>query len=214
MKQKSGFESFFTNDLLLTLLPILFVVFEVLSEIFYVRSGWFNITYTIERVFIIGCLITLAVSYKKHAKNIMKPMMGALLAASFFCDLPLAVDMLSNGQWYYDNVGDVWAIYEILVIFSLMGYLAILIFHMIINSDHHSSPAKVKINQIIIILVMVVYVGEIIISLFINRSVSFMLAKICCSLANIALLDMIIAIESKLDLFRQAREANGYVPKN
>ena len=205
---------FFTSETLLKTMPLLFVIFEIVSQVCYIKSGWMDLTYTIQRGAMAICLIVLSVTYFRHEKNVMKGMMGAVLAELFFCELPWAVDMLGMHDEYAETIGNIWSAYEIIEVLIFICFVLIFLTHFTINSDHHSNPGMIKLNQVTIMTVLVLYIIQIVISIIIKRPVVYICAKGFCFLANAALLNTVISIESKLDAYRLNREANGWVDPN
>ena len=197
----------------MVIMPIIFIVLETVSEACYLRSGWFDALYSVERIIMAVFLVVLAISYIKHDKNVMKGMIGAVLATTFFSDLPYVFDMFESREYYFETIGGIWTVYEIMEILIIAAYVLIFVTHFLINSEHKSNPGKILFNQIVLMLVPLFYIIQVIVSIIIGRNAMFLAGKICNFLANVCILNMVVCIESKLDAYRIAREANGWTEK-
>ncbi len=143
------------------------------------------------------CAIFLYSSYKKHSKNVMKGLMGAMLMAQ----LILSIDYLSQKTLPIDGV-----CMPVVVVLSALLFIN----HFIINSDHHSSPAMVRLNQIIAVLLIV---NEIVWSgtwVAVSFSPLYLIAAIMGILGFIGFVGAVVCVESRLDAYRLERENAGW----
>ena len=189
---KKALNKLFLNDTLF----LVFIIVLVLGEIYFTVVQVIDYPESMDMILVnlleVICGVNLYFSYKDHKKNVMKGLMGAVLA------LELSLSIMSLGAEYV----------------SIVNYLAILMAflmflnHFIINKDHHSNPNKIFFNQIVAILYAIVtcfgylellsYVG------FLDFS-----HYIADELAHISLIGIVICVESRLDMFRQLREKVG-----
>ena len=142
------------------------------------------------------CLICLYISYKRHDKNVMKGMIGAVLTA-------LLLDCTCWLDTYFGPD----------TIFSCTLFvLKVIIFvnHFIINKEHHSMPINIRINQIVLVVWCLVCIAWDAVWAF-----SFPLGKDtfgavveCCYC--IGAFVSIVCIETRLDAYRIEREKAGW----
>jgi len=92
-------------------------------------------------IVIVNAVSTIAfyVSYRKHSKNVMKGLAGfllmGLLALTISATFPLdPTDLL----------------YIALSLLNLLVVLVLCINHFVINSDHHSKRANIRLNQVLL----------------------------------------------------------------
>jgi len=143
------------------------------------------------------CVMALYISYKKHSKNVMKGLMGALLMAQ----LTVAINYLSSCYIPADRI-----CYPILLILSALLFIN----HFIINSDHKASPAMVRINQLIILAIVLDCVA-----ICITWSIAYpiplaIFVDVLGMIAAIGSYSAVVCIESRLDAYRLDREAAGW----
>jgi len=164
------------------------------GELIYLNYGLTHIVYAL-------CLIVLLATYRKHNKNVMKAMMGALL-------MTLVLDSFSYLQSFRAFDITFAFIYMIIAI-------GLFINHMLINGTHHPTQAKVRVNQILVILLAIAHIVWFIypLSNFINDTymtisfVGYVFGYVCMAIA-------IICVESRLDAYRLDREAAGWTEEN
>jgi len=143
------------------------------------------------------CELFLYTSYCKHSKNTMKGMMGALLMGLLLD----AIFSLSEMEIAADKICA--PIYAALVTLMFIN-------HFIINSNHHSSPAKIKLNQILVmLLVLVVIVWNAAWSVYTIGDLG-MVSQIAGLISFPCMMATIVCVESRLDAYRLDREAAGW----
>ncbi len=145
----------------------------------------------------IGCVAVLYSSYRKHSKNVMKGMMGALLMAQLLTSL----SYLSSG----DAVGRA-LVYVVL-------NAALFVVHFIINSDHHSSPALIRVNQVLFLLMAILNTVTEVVDISRIGSFTAAIPLIADIFGFIGMMAAVVCVESRLDAYRIEREAKGYVAK-
>lgn len=144
------------------------------------------------------CTGALYVSYRKHHKNVMKCLIGALLMA-------LILDGVTSFSFM-----NVTADYICTPIFVLLS-LGMFVNHCIINESRKASPAQVGLNRVLVVafaLNMIIWVGSSLIILPVRPidTISMVFYIIGC----VCLAAVIICIESRLDAYRLDREAAGW----
>ncbi len=146
------------------------------------------------------CVIFLYSSYKKHSKNVMKGLMGALLMVQLITAISTLSALYQPGEGIFAGI-------------YLAVSLLLFINHFIINSDHHSKPGMIKLNQYLCVAYLLDIVAWNILWIVADQSV---LNIICCFFDVIYIVGMassIVCVESRLDAYRIEREAKGYVAK-
>lgn len=149
------------------------------------------------------CLLGLYISYCRHSKNVMKGLMGALLAVN----LMLAIDLVSLMQSLtLDCV--IEALFLVLSVVLLVN-------HFVISSSRRSSPKNVYVNQIACCLLML-FPGFIwgIAGIVFDSSVTSVLTQIVEILAFSGMVAAIVCVESRLDAYRLDREAAGWTEED
>ena len=184
----------FTNDkffLAMTLCAVIGELFIACYDIFALHHAIQSELVLILRV---ACVVVLYISYKKHMKNVMKGMMGALLMAQVIT----AVLYLSDMQPAMDRI-----CVPIFVVLSVLLFIN----HFIINADRSASPAMITISQIILVL------------LTINNTVwdiawfmfdDFFIVYFLDFIGFAGMISAVVCVESRLDAYRLDREAAGW----
>lgn len=189
----------FTNDKFFLAMVIFGFVGSVLCSIYYAipTINAFNPPAATSFAFEAICAICLYVSYKKHSKNVMKGMLAAVLTSllmDFTCwmvDLYFSLDLVFN-----------------CIAFGLIAIL--FVNHFIINSEHHSKPVNIRINQIVALLYFVdCLVWDITWALSFPLGVETVGACIEC-ISCTGLIATIVCVESRLDAYRIDREKAGW----
>ena len=170
----------------------------------------FPLAYEASMLLRICCVIGLYISYRLHSKNVMKCLMGALLMAQVIA----ALSTLTDEALQLPIAGICYPIFAIL---SLLLFIN----HLIINSDHHSNPAMISLNQIVVLLLII---NNTVLSLGMIKygapfssadptSAQFIFHVICLIIDVIGFIGMttiVVCIESRLDAYRIDRENAGW----
>lgn len=144
------------------------------------------------------CTGALYVSYRKHHKNVMKCLIGALLMA-------LILDGVASLSFI--NI----AVDRICTPIYILISLGMFVNHCIINESRKASPAQVALNRVLVVAFavnVIVWVGSSCILLNIRPidTVSMAFYIIGC----VCLAAVIVCVESRLDAYRLDREAAGW----
>ena len=193
----NALKKFFTSDRSLQWNLILAGVLALISFDLSVNEGSFvpTVSLHIEQILIVCLLLVTEIAYFKHDKNIMKCTMGALLS-------------MVISRWLSTFSIDGFTVNNVI---PFVLSLAIFITHLIINGDHHSSPKMILVNQIFCGLYMVFCLYGFVYTLICDGDTNLSLAAFYLLL--LLCLNAIVIIESKLDAYRIAREANGWTEK-
>ncbi len=143
------------------------------------------------------CNLFLHVSYKKHSKNVMKGLMGAVL----FGGVIYAFDALSWNESTIDYVC------SILILVMIIG---IFVTHFCINSEHSSKPGLIKLNQFIILIIIVPVVVWNVDWMIKYDDIMLRLFCLVLMIGWSCVMASIVCIESRLDAYRLDREAAGW----
>ena len=187
----------FTNDKFFEAVSIIVVLSGIfcMNECLVFKEGYLKDC--IIMLFAVFCVIALYVSYKEHSKNVMKGLMGSILAIG-------VTDSVSRIGTATDTLGKICCgAYVLLAFFIFVN-------HFVINSEHHSSPVCVLLNQIAAILISV--------DIAIWRISGF---KNCSGIWDTAenvffivlftgIIVFLVCVESRLDSFRSNREEAGW----
>jgi len=151
-----------------------------------------GITYMCCAVFI----ITLFISYKKHAKNVMKGMMGAMLASMVISAFVMSVSMETAAE-------------KACIPIYIFIALGLFINHFMINESRNPSPSKVRFNQVLVLLLAVDLIVLSIASIS-GQTGGGVVACIINIFAYPCMAASIVCVESRLDAYRIDREAAGW----
>lgn len=186
----------FTNDtffLIMVLCTICEIVFAIISITVYHNSDQACLVLIIR----VLCVFVLFISYKKHNKNVMKGMMGALLMAH----LITAILRLSNDYFAIESIFS--------TIFAILATL-LFINHFIINSSHKSNPVLITISQIILILLVLNNTVWGIAWMIEDNSVLNCIISILDIIGYMGMTAVVVCVESRLDAYRLDREKAGW----
>lgn len=139
------------------------------------------------------------ISYKRNDKNVMKCLIGAFLTWNILY-VEQMIDLSAKKLLLEPSVGPFICLAELLLT------LALFVNHLVINSDHYSSPSSVQWNQFFLAFVALLWLMYIFTA---SSSPGDTLSK----LGLIAGAAVIICIEVKLDAFRIERESKGWTEK-
>ncbi len=192
----------FTNDkffLAMVLFAVLGNLIYFASVVLYYMGGSFmlaQLPLLIEAL----CALFLYSSYKKHSKNVMKGLMGAMLMGQ----LLYAISNLSVLSVPGDSI--------VVPIYAVLS-AALFVNHFIINSDHHSSPSMIRLNQIIVCLLALDAAVWNLLWLVAEPSALNVICVLGFFFGLIGVSAVVVCVESRLDAYRIEREAKGYVAK-
>jgi len=191
----------YTSDKFFLAVTVIAIVCEVVSCLINIFVSPAKVLNNMLQMAVIACIIVLYVSYKRHNKNLMKGMMGALVMAFVMIEIM----SLSSIETQADLIATVIALVLAIVIF---------INHFVINSSRNPSPVQIQINQkagilyaLTYIIWMFTWIGGITDVWMIISSVVYVIA-IPCMMADI------VCIESRLDAYRTDREEAGWTKEN
>jgi len=188
-------KKFFSNDKIMLVALIIALIGGIVDVVVY---GLQNVGTTVYiNALRMICGVVLLISYKKHAKNVMKGMMGALLMANLIMSL------------CYLNFMD-YLIDKICIPVYIVLSIGIFLTHFLINGDHHSRNGLVLINTIFVILLFVNSLVWNIWWLQYCTSIWEIAAGILTAVSSPCLSYLIIWVETKLNDFRIERENKGW----
>jgi len=143
------------------------------------------------------CVVALYCSYKKHSKNVMKGMYGALLMAQ----LITAILCISDAQLPVERI-----CFPIFAILSAVLFLN----HFIINSDRKASPAVITLNQIVLVLLVINNAVMGIAWIMYAPNAIHIISTILDIIGFAGMAAVVVCVESRLDAYRLDREAAGW----
>ncbi len=186
----------FTNDKFFLAMTLCAVVASALNVLLGLFVWGLGLADCCSVLICFGCVVVLYSSYKKHSKNVMKGMMGALL-------MNLLLGSITNFSIFGQEE-------TAFLVSSLILNVVLFVNHFIINSDHHSSPCMVKMNQIIAGLNVLFYIIWNAFSICFEPSALNVIASVLNALGMCGLVISIVCVESRLDAYRLDREAAGW----
>lgn len=162
-------------------------------------------------IYIIQGILALCIyrAYAAHDKNVMKGLMGALLIELILNELCYIFGFLRvkivEEFTASTALGVIFVAIEV-VFFTLQ--VTLFINHFVINSDHHSSPARIRLNQRILFGLMATIVVQEAFSIatLSSYTVFTVLQQIMWFVLETTTYGFIICVESKIDEFKAIRE--------
>lgn len=206
-----SFASFFAKE---STMRIAYIITVVLFGINIVFKGFIPL-YSLmicDGMFLL-CLVFLYRSFKRHNKNVQKGLIGAVLMWYLYDEVNYVLSgIVFNDAVFTEYSNAAGMAYIVLSIATMVLFAALFVNHFIINSDHHSRPMNVFINQLLIIAIAVISI------LSIPMQVSVLMGQGLCSVGEAitwhtglaALVILIASYEARLDGYRIAREEAGW----
>jgi len=143
-------------------------------------------------------------AYKSHQKNMMKGLIGACLMWMLYEEVDFAGAVLvSERSFFISSLEGAYTFFSILKILNVILILVIFFLHFRINSEHHSRPVEIRVNQILNLQLIVFYAVDIATQLFFGEISA---SQIVLMFFKTVLMFMVISIESRLDEYRIIRE--------
>jgi len=186
----------FTNDLFFLICVLMGAIGRLLYSIVQMMYfPEFNGS-SIIRIIRVICLVELYISYKKHHKNTMKGLMGALIMAQ----------VISSVNWMSNMENE-----RVLVFAPIFMVLSVLLFvnHLLINETHASKPVNIRLNQIIAILLTANTAAWSIYLLPLSQNAVNSVSEVIDIFGNAGFFGAIVCVESRLDAYKANREAAG-----
>jgi len=148
-------------------------------------------------------------SYRAHDKNVMKGLMGAELMWMLSSEVAITCTLMVTGKDAFKaGLGSGYSFFVVIEMIALLTMLFIFALHFMINSQRESSPTEIWLNQLLNVFLIVIYlVITILLLAFDYLSASMIVLMIF----KVALMLMVISIESRLDEYRIRRERRGWV---
>ena len=201
-ENKSAIFGIFFNDIFMLVSMIIAAVASVAQAAmnYEIRSYFSAFTFILNT----ACVIVLYLSYKKHDKNVMKGMMGAILMLM----LLRSADNFSRTAL---EIAEPGLLRIIAMAIPVIIMLAIMINHFIINADRHSKPWNVKVNQILFVILLVVQVLYRMYNVVVSDSMFLRMSYLVSIFTMSSTICLLICIETKMEGYKALREANGWV---
>lgn len=199
--KKNGFINFFASEWLMLASMIVAVVASVAQSIMNAKiiSLFSAFTFLVNAV----CMLVLFISYKKHDKNVMKGMMGAV----FMLMLLRSADTLCRNL----SVEEPSILMLIVSVVPFVLIAVLTVNHFIINADRHSKPWNIKVNQIAYMALFVVVVVIRMIMVVVSDSLFLRMSYLVSIFTIVSSLCLLVCIETRLEGYKEVREANGWV---
>jgi len=158
------------------------------------------------------CLVFLYTSFKHHNKNVQKGLLGATLMWYLYDEINYLLGGIifsPYGFEAYDNAAGKG--YLVLNILCIISFACLFVNHFVINSDHHSSPLNVLINQLLVVFFSICSIASIPFQVqVLMGNMLEIIEGITWQLGVSTLILLIASYESKLDAYRLDREAAGW----
>jgi len=191
----------FTSDRFFLLVTVIAACFELISGVINVFAAPETIMGNVLQIAVVACIATLYISYKKHNKNLMKAMMGALVMAFIMIE----VMSLSTMSRTADMIATPCALVCAAVIF---------VNHMVINAKRQASPVNIVISQIAASLYALTYIVWMFAWIGECKSIWVLVSSVLYIVAIPCMMAAVVCIEARLDSYRTDREAAGWTEEN
>ena len=190
----------FSNDLLFTISSALTVFTMLASCVYFIPHGIVvNVFYNLA---LAAAFAVMYFSFRSHSKNVMKGIIGLSLG--------LILSYIATSFILF--FADPSVTYLPFSVAAFPLYIAVTVIHLLINSSHHSSPRLVLANQILLLILIILSVVLPIIGYntpeYLQGGKTFFLY--CGTYAYTFTAITILCIETRLDVYRTEREANGW----
>ena len=152
----------------------------------------------------------LLVAYDKHDKNVMKGLLGAMLTTLVISELSYFYGTFQSILTQMREISTVLVVISLLIeILICVAMALVFITHFVINSDHHSSPALVKINQYLLVVILaLILVQKLFKVCALGTTMEMFIAVLVWIVLEVCSFGTVVCIESKLDAYRKKREGN------
>lgn len=198
---QNTFKKFFENDKIFYLAPWVCLVSYLIYDGFTLFDDGAledSLYYVIYDIFTVACMLGVTISFKKHEKNVMKALVGGILLLE-------ASSRLTNFAYnaLYDNGDTIHPAFS-----GIMFLLAVCltINHFMLVSDHNAKPQTIKTNQLIILAMIIIdIIWEAYCYVIEEYSIVY---SITYEIAYFTVLYVIVAVESKVDVFKLNRQQN------
>jgi len=199
---QDSLKKLFTNDSFFRLAALCGVVANVLGLIVRMlmgAAGTIDFPYSMKCLFEGACMLVLFLSYNRHNKNLMKGILGALLAVNLLTSVDIMPVMLGFPLDF-----------TIAVAFFLLS-LILFVNHFVMSSSRQSSPKNIYLNQIVsILLIMIPGVLWGVVGIVYDHSVPGVVTQAIDVIGFSGMIAAIVCIESRLDAYRLDRETAGW----
>jgi len=189
----------FTNDKFFFATVLMSVVGTIAFSI-YCLSTFPQYSYlAVIMAFNAASTIALYVSYKKYSKNVMKGLVGFLLMGL----LALTITSVFPLEWEQ-------MFYTIVSLINLLVVVLLCVNHFVINSDHHSKNANVRLNQVLLFVMFVLFVVMAATWILGATGALAILYMIGIPIGSFGVTASVVCVESRLDAYRIDREKAGW----
>ena len=198
-------ESIFLNEHLMTATCLFTVITSVISLLFIPSQGDSFTKFEI----LVKLLTTIAMlfAFKYYNWDVAKGLMGGVLFCLMYQEAYLVLGRLWGEQDFdtYLVVGVQGSLYLAAAGMSFLMTIIITINHFIINYSSHGNPENVIFNRMAIIFKLAVYVLLLVTNSKLGFSSEMLWKNALQYLTDIAILLLIVSIESQLDSFKVLR---------
>ncbi|WP_029320168.1 hypothetical protein [Butyrivibrio sp. AE3004] len=206
MEKEKEKESIFLNEYLMLAACLFAVITSIITAIL-IRSqdDKFAMFEVMLKLVTIVCMY---LAYKKYSWDVAKGMMGGVLFCLMYQEAYMVLGQLWGEEDFdtYLVIGVQGSIYLAAAGMSFLMTIIITINHFIINYAKNGNPGNVVLNRIAIIYKLVVYVILIIANSNLDFAKSILWENGLRYLTDIAILLLIVSIESQLDSFKVLRQ--------
>lgn len=197
------------KNLLLFLMFALFTVLQTVGIVLYsLGDNEVSLSWVAESALRVIVCFFIYFTYRNHTKNVMKPLLGAILILLLANIIMWAFEDIQYFDYYLENYSSNTALIILIVIeiAEFVVLLAINVMHYIINATHQSSPNKIKLNKLFFIFYIVLVFAESICEICVGTEALIKFGTAIACFADIFAIYMVILVESSLDEYRIERE--------
>lgn len=205
---KSSKQNIFLNENLMKAASIVSVFFGLVSLILLIITHEITLLILFEKIVKIVTTIILFWAFSRFHWDIMRGMMGGVLFCLLYQESILVLGSLWGGTVDFDAyliMGVQGSLYLAAETMSFMMTIIITINHFIINYSNFGNLANVIFNQMTIIFKIILYLSLIIINRFLDLPSHLQINSGLEYVADLAIVIILICIESQLDSFKTLR---------
>lgn len=203
--KKINLESLFLNEIIMRNITIISVLFSAISIVLLSVSNEMELIVLFESLVKVLVIILTMWTFSKFHWDVTKGMLGALLFTLLHQESYLVLDKLWGKAADFDTyliMGVQGSLYLAAEGMSLLMTVIIIANHIIIDYSNIGNYANVIFNQLSIIFKIILYIGLMIINVFLNQPMIHQINFGCECVSDLCIVILVICIETQLDSFK------------
>ena len=142
-----------------------------------------------------------------YDKNVQKGLLGAVLMWNLYDEFNFVIgNMVFTSDLFAQNTKSCEPEYIMLCTVNVILFGFLFVNHFIINSDHHSRPVNIFINQLLVIAIAVITIVSLSFPVVWDNEFSVILEAVSWHIGQVASIMMIASYESVFNAYKINRE--------